>query len=114
VPSLRPQPLELGASLAGGVAIGAAYAAGRRSGLTRSDIGHAIAPGRPALGRAAQLALGTLAAAPGARARTPLRAAALGAAVGALAGRESRAFAAAAHALAALVAQRVVVAGRKR
>jgi hypothetical protein len=107
VPSLRPRPFELRASLAGGVAIGLAYAAGRRAGVTRSDIAHAVAPGRPALGRAAQLALGTLAAAPGARAGTPVRAVAVGAVVGTLAGRESRVFAAAAHALATLVAQRV-------
>jgi hypothetical protein len=107
MPRLRPTPLELGAALAGGVAIGLAYTAGRRFGLTRADIARTIAPGNPAVGRAAQLALGTLAALPGTRAATPARAAAIGAASGTLASRESRAFAASAHALAMVVAQRV-------
>jgi hypothetical protein len=107
MPRLRPTPLELVAALGGGVAIGLAYAAGRRGGLTGADIARRIAPGRPALGRAAQLGLGTLAALPGTRAPTPARAAALGAAVGALAAGESRAFSAAAHALATVVAQRI-------
>jgi hypothetical protein len=98
---------ELRGALAGGGAIGLAYAAGRRAGLTRSDLARTLAPGRPAAGRAAQLALGTLAAVPGARAVSPARALAGGAALGALASREGRAFSAAAHALAALVAQRV-------
>jgi hypothetical protein len=102
-----PTPHELAAALAGGVAIGLAYAAGRRCGLTRADIARTIAPGRPALRRAAQLALGALAALPGTRAATPARAAVVGAATGALASRESRAFSACAHALAAVVAQRV-------
>jgi hypothetical protein len=107
----RLQPVltlhELAAALAGGVAIGLAYAAGRRCGLTRADIARTIAPGSPALGRAAQLALGTFSALPGTRAATPARAALLGAASGALAARESRAFSASAHALATVVAQRV-------
>jgi hypothetical protein len=104
---LLPTPAELTGALAGAVAIGAAYAFGRRRGLTRSDIARAISPESPAAGRAAQLALGTLASLPGARATTPLRALAFGAALGALAGRDGRAFSAGAHALAALVAQRV-------
>jgi hypothetical protein len=107
MPSLRPTPRELAAALAGGVAIGLAYAAGRRCGLTRADIARTIAPGNPARGRMAQLALGTLAALPGTRAATPVRAAAIGAASGALASRDSRAFAASAHALATVVAQRL-------
>jgi hypothetical protein len=107
MPRLRPSPLELAAALAGGAAIGLAYAAGRRCGLTRADIARTIAPGNPLLGRAAQLVLGTLAALPGTRAATPARAAAIGAASGALASRDSRAFAASAHALATVVAQRV-------
>jgi len=96
---------ELTGALAGAVAIGATYAAGRRCGLTRSDVARAIAPESPAAGRAAQLVLGTLASLPGARASTPARALAAGAALGALAGRN--AFSAGAHALAAVVAQRV-------
>ena len=104
---MLPRRHELAAALAGGVAIGLAYAAGRRCGLTRADIARAVAPGNPALGRAAQLALGTLAALPGTRAGTPARAALLGAAAGTLASRESRAFSASAHALAAVVAQRL-------
>ncbi len=98
---------ELRGALAGAAAIGLAYAAGRRAGLTRADIARTLAPGNPAAGRAAQLALGTLAALPGARARSPARALAGGAALGALASREGRGFSAAAHALAALVAHRV-------
>jgi hypothetical protein len=103
----RPSVRELKGALAGASAIGIAYAAGRRCGLTRADIARTIAPGNPAAGRAAQLTLGTLAALPGARSRTPMRALAAGAALGACASREGRAFSAAAHALAAVVAQRV-------
>jgi hypothetical protein len=107
MPRLRPRPRELAAALAGGFAIGLAYAAGRSCRLTRADIARTVAPGRPALGRAAQLALGMLAALPGTRVRTPARAALLGAAAGTLASRESRAFSASAHALAAVVANRL-------
>jgi hypothetical protein len=102
-----PSRREWTGAATGAAAIAAAYAAGRRAGLTRSDIAGRLAPGRPAAGRAAQLALGTLAALPGARASSPARALAAGAALGALASREGRVFSAAAHALAAVVAQRV-------
>jgi hypothetical protein len=102
-----PTRAELTGALAGSAAIAAAYAAGRRWGLTRSDLARSVAPAHPAAGRAAQLALGTLAALPGARASSPARAIAAGAALGALASRNGRAFSACAHALAALVAQRV-------
>jgi hypothetical protein len=105
-----PRPLrcaELTGALAGAAAIAAAYAAGRRYGLTRSDLARSVAPDHRAAGRAAQLAVGTLAALPGARASSPVRALAAGAALGTLASRNSRAFSAGAHALAALVAQRV-------
>ncbi len=102
-----PTRAELTGALAGAGAIAAAYAVGRRFGLTRSDLARSIAPSQPVAGRAAQLALGTLAALPGARASSPVRAAAAGAALGALASRNGRAFSASAHALAALVAQRV-------
>lgn len=112
MPRLLPTAAELAGALAGAVAIGAAYAAGRRRGLTHSDVARAIAPESPAAGRAAQLALGTLASAPGARARTPARALAYGAGLGALAGRN--AFSAGAHALAAVVAQRVASRGGRR
>lgn len=114
MPRLHPSLVELRGALAGAVAIGLAYAAGRRCGLTRSDIARAVAPGNPAAGRAAQLALGTLASLPGARARTPVRALAAGAALGAMASREGRAFSAGAHALAAVVAQRSVTRGVRR
>jgi hypothetical protein len=107
MPRLHPSLAELRGALAGAGAIGLAYAAGRRCGLTRADIARTLAPGNPAAGRAAQLALGTLAALPGACARTPARALAVGAAVGALASRDGRGFSACAHALAAVVAQRV-------
>jgi hypothetical protein len=87
--------------------MGLAYAGGRRAGLTRSDIARALAPGRLLLGRTAQMAAGSLASLPGARSSSPLRALAAGLAIGATAGRESRAFSAGAHALGAVVAQRV-------
>ena len=103
----RPSRAELTGALAGAAAIAAAYAAGRRFGLTHSDLARTLAPANPGAGRAAQLALGTLAALPGARAPSPARAVAGGAAIGALASRNGRAFSAGAHALAALVAQRV-------
>jgi hypothetical protein len=112
MPRLRPSPAELTGALAGAAAIGAAYAAGRKYGLTRSDLARSVAPGNPTAGRAAQLGLGALAALPGARARTPTRALALGAALGALASSDGRRFSACAHALAAVIAQRV--AARRR
>jgi hypothetical protein len=105
MPRVLPSAAEMLGALAGGVAIGAAYAAGRRRGLTRADVARTVAPGSPAAGRAAQLALGMLASLPGARASTPGRALALGATLGVLAGRNV--FSAGAHALAAVVAQRV-------
>ena len=102
-----PNRAELTGALAGTGAIAAAYAAGRRLGLTRSDLAHTLAPSHPAAGRLAQIALGTLAALPGARAASPAQAAAFGAALGWLASRKDRTFSAGAHGLAALVAQRV-------
>jgi hypothetical protein len=111
---LLPSRAELTGAFAGAVAIGVTYAAGRRSGLTRSDIARSLAPDNPVAGRAAQLALGACASLPGARARTAARAIAGGAALGALASREGRAFSAGAHALAAVVAQRVATRGARR
>ena len=107
MPRLVPTRAEMTGALAGAVAIAAAYAAGRRRGLTRSDLARSLAPEHPLAGRAAQLALGTLAALPGARASSPARALGAGAVLGALASRNGRAFSASAHALAAVVAQRV-------
>jgi hypothetical protein len=107
MPSLRPSPAELQGALAGAAVIGLTYAAGRRCGLTRADVARTLAPGRPVAGRAAQLVLGTLAALPGARARTPVRALMRGAALGALASRDGRRFSSSAHALAAVIAQHV-------
>jgi hypothetical protein len=83
---LRPSVAELRGAIAGATAIGLAYAAGRRYGLTRADIARTLAPDNPVAGRAAQLALGTLAS------------------------RDGRGFSACAHALAAVVAQRVAAA----
>jgi hypothetical protein len=114
MPRIRPSGAELTGALAGAVAIALAYAAGRRQGLTRSDLGRSLAPDRPAAGRAAQLAMGTLASLPGARASSPVRALAGGAALGALASRNGRAFSAGAHALAAVVAQRVARGARRQ
>ena len=104
----RPTRAELTGALAGAGAIGLAYAAGRRFGLTRSDLARSLAPGaarrRPCGAARARHARGA-ARRPGlARPRAPL---ADGAALGALASRDGRAFSAGAHALAALVAQRV-------
>src|SRR5204862_692554 len=106
MPRIRPSGAELTGALAGAVVIAIAYAAGRKCGLTRSDLARTLAPDRPAAGRAAQLAMGTLASLPGARCSTPARALAGGAALGTLASRNGRPFSAGAHALAALVAQR--------
>jgi hypothetical protein len=106
-PVPRPTRSELAGALAGALAIAVVYAAGRRWRLTDSDLARSLAPDRPAAGRVAQLALGTLAALPGARASSPARALAAGAGLGVLASRNGRAFSAGAHALAALVAQRV-------
>ena len=114
MPRILPSRAELRGALAGAVAIGLTYAAGRRHGLTTSDIARAVAPGRPVAGRGVQLALGALASLPGARSRTSGRALAGGAALGALASREGRAFSAGAHALAAVVAQRVATRGARR
>ena len=107
MPPLVPTRAEMTGALAGAVAIAAAYALGRRVGLTRSDLARSLAPEHPAAGRAAQLTMGTLAALPGARASSPVRALAAGAVLGALASRNGRAFSASAHAAAAVVAQRV-------
>ena len=104
---LRPSLHELGAAVAGAAALGLLYAAGRSLGLTSANLAQTLAPDRPSAGRAAQLAIGTLAALPATRARTPTLALAHGAAIGALASREARGFSAAAHALAALLAQRI-------
>ena len=111
---LVPSQPELRGAFAGAIAIGLAYSAGRSYGLTRSDIARSAAPGNPVAGRALQLALGALASLPGARSRTPAQAIAGGAALGTLASRESPAFSAGAHALAALVAQRVATRGARR
>jgi hypothetical protein len=107
MPRMRPNAAEMTAALVGAVVIAVIYAGGRSMGLTRSDLARRLAPDQPTIGRAAQLAVGTLAALPGARASSPLRAVASGAALGALASRKGRAFSCGAHALAALVAQRV-------
>jgi hypothetical protein len=110
MPRLRPSLSEVRGALVGAAAIGLAYAGGRRCGLTRADIARRLAPDSPAAGRLAQLALGTLAALPGARAPTPVRALAGGAALGVLASRDGRGFSACAHALGAVIAQRVAAA----
>jgi hypothetical protein len=104
-----PSGAELTGALAGAAAIAAAYSAGRRAGLTRSDLARTLAPQHPAAGRGAQLVLGMLASLPGTRMSSPVRALAGGAALGALASRDGRRFSAGAHALAAVVAQRVAL-----
>lgn len=107
MPLMGPSKAEVAGALAGAAALALVYAAGRSAGLTSSNLARALAPAHPLAGRAGQLAAGTLASLPGARAATPRRALAAGALAGALASRNGRVFSAGAHALAALVAQRV-------
>jgi hypothetical protein len=101
-------PLATG-SLAGALTLAASYAIARRTGLTRVDLADRLLPGRPVLGRAAQVAAGAAACLPASFAGTP----ALGLLAGGVAGGiaattveqpSDRALAVATHALAGLVA----------
>jgi hypothetical protein len=99
----------LGGAVAGALALAAGYAVARRTGLTRIDLAERLAPGRPTLGRIAQVAAGTGACLPAAWLGSPGPALLAGAAAGAVAAttverRSDRVLAVAAHALAGLVA----------
>ena len=114
MPRLRPSPAELRGALAGAVAIGLAYAAGRRYGLTRSEHRARAGAGQPrrrprgpARARNARLAAGRSRRHAGAARSPPARRSARSAS------REGRAFSAGAHALAAVVAQRVAARPRR-
>jgi uncharacterized membrane protein (UPF0136 family) len=111
-------PLAAGA-LMGALTLAASYAIARRSGLTRIDLADRLLPGRPVLGRVAQVAAGTAACLPASYAGTP----ALGLLAGGVAGgvaaatveqASDRALAIAMHALAGLVAACVRRAARAR
>ena len=109
-----PSPPELRGAFAGAIAIGLAYSAGRSYGLTRSDIARRRGARQSGRGpRGAACARHARVAARCAFAHTGA-AIAGGAALGALASREGPAFSAGAHALAALVAQRVSTRGARR
>jgi hypothetical protein len=112
------------ASLLTGAAVGAlslavSYAVARRAGLTRVDLAERLLPGRPVLGRAAQVAAGTAACLPAAWLGRPAPGLLAGAAAGAVAAttverRADRVLAVATHGLAGLVAARVRRAARAR
>jgi hypothetical protein len=77
-------------AFAGSLSLALGYAAARRIGLTDVDLAGRLLPGRPVLGRAAQLAIGTAACLPAARLATPLRGLLAGAAAGAVAATTQR------------------------
>jgi hypothetical protein len=99
----------LGGASVGGLSLAASYALARRAGVTRIDLADRLSPGRPVLGRAAQVALGTAACLPASYSARPGLGLLAGGAAGALAAttvepRSDRGLAIAAHALAGLVA----------
>jgi hypothetical protein len=109
----------LGGAFAGALTLAASYALARRAGLTRIDLADRLVPGRPALGRVAQVALGSAACLPASYTATPALGLLAGSAAGALAAttverRSDRALAVATHALAGLVAASVSRAARAR
>ena len=98
----------VGGAFAGALSLAASYALARRAGLTRVDLADRLLPGRPVLGRAAQVALGTGACLPASYSARPALGLLAGGAAGALAAttverRSDRALAIATHALAGLV-----------
>jgi hypothetical protein len=109
----------LAGALAGASTLALAYAALRRSGVTRADLAETLAPGRPAIGRAAQLVVGTAACLPAALLAGPRRGLVAGLAAGGGAaatqrGRVDRVLALATHAVAGVVAARVSRAAARR
>lgn len=112
------RPLLAGA-FAGALSLTASYALARRASLTRVDLADRLAPGRPLLGRAAQIAAGTAACLPASYTATPALGLLAGSAAGAVAAttverRADGALAVATHALAGLVAARVSRAAHAR
>ncbi len=106
-------------AVTGAVALSISYLALRRSGLTRVDLAHTLAPGRPVAGRLAQLAAGTVACFPAACAPTPRRGLLAGLGAGAVAaasqrGALDRALALATHGAAGAAAATVSRAARVR
>jgi hypothetical protein len=118
----RPERVNLvllPAAFAGALSLAASYALARHSGLTRIDLADRLLPGRPLLGRAAQVAAGTAACLPASYCGTPALGLLAGGAAGAVAAttverRSDRALAVATHALAGLVAARVSRAANAR
>jgi hypothetical protein len=109
----------LGGALAGAISLAASYAIARRAGLTRIDLADRLLPGRPLLGRVAQVGAGTAACLPAALAGTPALGLVAGGAAGAVAATtverpSDRALAVATHGLAGLVAACVRRAVRAR
>ena len=99
-------------ALAGAASLTASYAIARRTGLTRIDLADRLVPGRPALGRAAQIAAGAAACLPAAWAGTPARGLLAGSIAGSVAATTverapDRVLAVVTHGLAGLVAARV-------
>jgi hypothetical protein len=102
----------LAGALAGTLVLAASYSAARGAGLTHVDLAERLMPGKPALGRIAQVLAGTAACLPAAWLGTPARGVLAGAAAGAVASttvarRSDRALAVGTHALAGLVAATV-------
>jgi hypothetical protein len=118
----RPECVNLslfGGAFAGAISLAASYAIARRAGLTRIDLADRLLPGRPLLGRVAQVAAGTAACLPASLAGTPALGLAAGAAAGAVAATtvehpSDRVLAVATHGLAGLVAGCVRRAARAR
>jgi hypothetical protein len=106
-------------ALAGAAALTFGYAALRRSGVTDVDLADTLAPGRPVVGRIAQVAAGTVACLPAACCGTPRRGVLAGLAAGCAAAATQprgldRALALATHGVAGLVAGSVSRAARER
>jgi hypothetical protein len=96
-------------AVAGAFALTASYALARRAGITRFALSDRLAPGRPVLGRLAQLGAGTAACVPAAFVGGPVGGLAAGTASGAVAALTTtqprdRVLAVATHCLAGLVA----------
>jgi hypothetical protein len=109
----------LAGAFAGALTLATSYAIARRGGLTRVDLADRLLPGRPALGRAAQIAAGTAACLPSSLIGTPALGLLVGGAAGAVAATtverpSDRALAVASHGLAGLVAACVRRAARAR
>ena len=119
----RPECVNLSlaaGAFAGAISLAASYAIARRAGLTRIDLADRLLPGRPLLGRVAQVAAGTAACLPACARRKARRSGSLaGGAAGAVAATtvdrpSDRALAVATHGLAGLVAACVRRAARAR